>query len=231
VPDGASSSGFFPSSPEADREERRFGRAFASSAVLHTLALILVLLPLSRGVQGSHGTLELVPVEIEVPSGRSQATEPFSPASSAATGTETADKLEKKLEALADLRQPDSDHPIAQQNPAEWMPLMSADAAPGRVAALRDFIRDQVERHWSLDLASLGNNEFSIPIRIQITNSGTVLKAEIIDTARASDPVYQEIASSARNAVLSASPLSLPAGHYQTVTELVLYLNPRATLR
>jgi hypothetical protein len=58
-----------------------------------------------------------------------------------------------------------------------------------------------------------------------------VLKAEIIDTARASDPVYQEIASSARNAVLSASPLSLPAGHYQAVTELVLYLNPRATLR
>ena len=107
---------------------------------------------------------------------------------------------------------------------------MSDDAAPGRLAALRDFIRDQVERHWSLNLASLEQNEFSIPVRIQITNSGTVLKAEIISTAHSADPVYQEIASSARNAVLSASPLSLPPGHYQNVTELVLYLSPRETL-
>jgi hypothetical protein len=58
-----------------------------------------------------------------------------------------------------------------------------------------------------------------------------VLKAEIIDTARDADPIYREIASSARNAVLSASPLSLPAGHYQNVMELVLYLNPRESLR
>jgi hypothetical protein len=153
------------------------------------------------------------------------------PAISSTDAQQASDQLETKLQALAKLRQSGSDQPISQQSLAESKPLMSDDAALGRVAALRDFIRDQVERHWNLNLASLGHDEFLIPIRIQITSSGTVLKAEIIDTARASDPVYHEIASSARNAVLSASPLSLPAGDYQNVTELVLYLNPRATLR
>jgi hypothetical protein len=213
-------------------EGRSFGPAFASSAVLHGLVLLLLLLPLAPGVQRSHGNFALVPVEIAVPSNHSraqpaEAAEPLPPTSSAANGTETSDQLETKLQALAKLRQPDS----SQQGPAESMPLMSDDAAPGRLTAVRDFIRDQVERHWSLNLASLGQDEYSIPIRIQITSSGTVLKAELIDTPRSADPVYHDVASSARNAVLSASPLLLPAGHYQDVMELVLYLNPRETLR
>ena len=56
---------------------------------------------------------------------------------------------------------------------------------------------------------------------------GVVLKAEIVDTARADDPAYREVAVSARNAVLLSSPLSLPAGHYQGVMDMVLYLNPK----
>ncbi|MGH6738036.1 MAG: hypothetical protein ACREDY_03200, partial [Bradyrhizobium sp.] len=217
-------------------EGRSFGQAVASSAVLHGLAVLFVLfLASAPGVQGAHGTLELVPVEIEV-LGDSPGAQPAAPIEPVPTTTSTdanqaSDQIETKLQALAKLRQSDTDQASLQPGPPASTTLMSDDAAPGRMAALRDFIRDQVERHWSLDLASLGDHEFSIPIRVQIADSGTVLEAEIIDTARASDPVYQEIASSARNAVLSASPLSLPAGHYQTVTELVLYLNPRATLR
>jgi hypothetical protein len=95
---------------------------------------------------------------------------------------------------------------------------------------LRDYIRDQVERHWSLNLSVLGTEDFAIPIRIDIARDGTVLKAELIGTARSADPVYGEIAASARNAVLSASPLALPAGDYRSVTRLVLSLDPRATL-
>ncbi len=53
---------------------------------------------------------------------------------------------------------------------------MSDDAAPGRLAALQDFIRDQVERHWSLDLASLGAEEFSIPISLKSQAAGPYSK-------------------------------------------------------
>ncbi len=234
--EGVSSQDFLRPGLDGRGEGRRFGPAFASSAVLHGLAVLFVLfLASAPGAPGAHGTIELVPVEIEVPRDTPAAqsagpTEPL-PTTASTDLNQVPDQLETKLQALAKLRQPDSDQATLQPGPPASATLMSDDAAPGRVAALRDFVRDQVERHWSLDLASLGDHEFSIPIRIQITSSGIILKAEIVDTARTSDPVYQEIASSARNAVLSASPLSLPAGHYQNVTELVLYLNPRATLR
>jgi hypothetical protein len=235
--DGISSEGFFRQYVEGRGEGRSFEQVlgFASSAALHALALILVLFPLSPGVQGSHGTLDLVPVEVEVAGEHShaqtgEATEPL-PSASVANGTESTDTLETKLQALAKLRQPDSNQPSSQQRRAKSMRLMSDDAAPGHLSAVRDFIRDQVERHWSLDLASVGQEEFSIPIRIEITGSGTVLKAELIDTPRSADPVYHDVASSARNAVLSASPLMLPAGHYQDVMELILHLDPRETLR
>jgi hypothetical protein len=58
-----------------------------------------------------------------------------------------------------------------------------------------------------------------------------VTKAEIVDSSRASDPAYREVAVSARNAVLLSSPLALPAGHFQGVMDMVLYLNPRDALR
>jgi hypothetical protein len=157
-------------------------------------------------------------------------TQPLPPNAGSDGAKPAPDQLETKLEALAKLSQPDADQPPSQPQSADTK-LFTSDAAPGRVAALRDFIRDQVERHCSHDLASLGTEEISIPIRIEMTSSGTVLKADIIDTTRDADPVYREVASSARNAVLSASPLSLPAGHYQSVMELVLYFNPRESLR
>jgi hypothetical protein len=192
-------------------------------------------------VQGSHGEVELVPVEVELPSTKPQLraapqiqdsqqgdpTQALPSSASPASVASTSDPLEAKLQALAKLRQPDAD----ERKDVKASLSTEDDPASGQLAALKDFIRDQVERHWSLNLTSLGEEQFSIPIRIQITSGGAVLKAEIVDTARDADPVYHEVASSARNAVLSASPLSLPAGHYRSVTELVLSLDPRETLR
>jgi hypothetical protein len=77
----------------------------------------------------------------------------------------------------------------------------------------------------------LRNHEVSVPIHVEITSAGVVLKAEIVDTARAADPDYHEIAVSARNAVLLSSPIALPPGHYQDVMDMVLYLDPREALR
>jgi hypothetical protein len=131
------------------------------------------------------------------------------------------DELETKLQALAELRQPDSAQSIPRLLAANGD---GASGRPGR--GLDDLIRAQVERRWNLDLATLGNT-----IRVEMTNAGVVLKAEIVDSARTTDPAYREVAVSARNAVLLSSPLSLPTGHYQGAMNMVLFLNPRDVLR
>ena len=99
---------------------------------------------------------------------------------------------------------------------------------PGQQAlySVRDLIRAQVERRWNFHLASLGEDQFSVPIHVEITETGVVIKAEIVENARSADPVYRAIAASARNAVLLASPLALPPGQYRGTLDLVLNLRP-----
>jgi outer membrane biosynthesis protein TonB len=202
------------------------------------------------GTRGSQGGLEIVPVEVEIePQSASVQAEPPTaalPRPDAAHSSDAAtngvarlsapdtDALKAKLDALAKLRQPDVTTP-SEENGA---------AGPDRVAkndditsglegpfSVKDYIRAQVERRWNPDLAALRNHEVSVPIHVEITSAGVVLKAEIVDTARAADPDYHEIAVSARNAVLLSSPIALPPGHYQDVMDMVLYLDPREALR
>jgi hypothetical protein len=230
---------------------RAVGLAF--SVILHGLALLWLLVVGPYGTQGSVGGLRIVPVEVELisedttpPAERRVAALPqpslaqqpsFTPTPVDVAPEKTqplADELETKLQALAKLRQPESVTPSEQNGSGgPNMVATNDDVTSGRqgLYSVKDFILAQVERRWNLDLATLGNNQFSVPIHVEITSGGVVLKAEIVDTARSTDPAYREIAVSARNAVLLSSPLSLPAGHYQGVMDMVLYLNPRDTLR
>jgi hypothetical protein len=78
----------------------------------------------------------------------------------------------------------------------------------------------------------LGNRTFSVLIRIEMTGAGVVTRADIVrDTRLAADKTYQDVARSARNAVLLSSPFVLPAGHYADLTELNLRLDTRDALR
>jgi hypothetical protein len=235
-----------PSEPQG----RESAAGFALSVLLHGLVLCLLLVVGVFGTRGSQGGLEIVPVEVEIePQSASVQAEPPTaalPRPDAAHSSDAAtngvarlsapdtDALKAKLDALAKLRQPDVTTP-SEENGA---------AGPDRVAkndditsglegpfSVKDYIRAQVERRWNPDLAALRNHEVSVPIHVEITSSGVVLKAEIVDTARAADPDYHEIAVSARNAVLLSSPIALPPGHYQDVMDMVLYLDPREALR
>jgi hypothetical protein len=230
------------------------GRAagLAGSVLLHGLVLLAFFVAGQRGLQASRGGAEFIPVEVVqvgngvkalAPSGgsaqpqhqaaqQSQADPAQTGDASSATQTPAdepkADAFEEKLQALAKLRQPEQG-----DSSGAAMPAMDDGAAFGLddMYQVRDFLRAQVERRWHLDLARLGNNHVSVPIRVEIASSGRVIKAEIVSSAHPSDPVYDEIAVSARNAVLLASPFSLPAGHYRDVMEVVLYLDPRDALR
>jgi hypothetical protein len=224
--------------------------------VLHALVLLWLFAAAQPGSPGSRSGLQLVPVDVvevdadTILSTTTRADAPqqpmTSPSQSASTtqdaagldgkpptGEPEADQLEAQIEALAKLRQEDADRPTENGLPLS-SPSATGDASTlglGDDGSVEDFIRAQVERHWHLDVASLATSQFSVPIRVEITSGGIVTKAEIIDSPHGAEPGYQQIALSARNAVLLASPLTLPAGHYQASMDLVLYLDPRDALR
>jgi hypothetical protein len=233
---------------ETQGGERAVGLAL--SVVLHGIALAFLLVVGVFGTEGSEGGLEIVPVEVEITHQSASApAEPWTaalpqpdaarPSDATADGAArliapVTDALKAKLEALAKLRQPDVTTPSEKNGAAGPDKVAKNDDITSGLEgpfSVKDYIRAQVERRWNPYLATLRNSEVSVPIHVEITSAGVVLKAEIVDTARAADPDYREVAVSARNAVLLSSPIALPPGHYQDVMDMVLYLNPKDALR
>jgi hypothetical protein len=120
------------------------------------------------------------------------------------------DTLEAKLRGLARLRQ-------AQNNPK---------IADGRATySVRDYVRAQVLRRWSLNLVKLAGRSFTISIRVAMKRDGTIVSAEIVE--QTNDPLYRDIALSARNAVILSSPIALPPGDLPATMRFTLDLDPR----
>ena len=208
-----------------------FGAAFVCSVALHGI----VLLPLVMERRDA-ATINVVRVEIvmladqtaepeQASEARVGATTPAAGPLGGSPADAPRDEFESKLERLAKLRYPGPEVRL-RDRPS---PSPASDNAQSNVS---DFIRAQVERRWSLDLAPLGNRTFSVLIRIEMTGAGVVTRADIVrDTRLAADKTYQDVARSARNAVLLSSPFVLPAGHYADLTELDLRLDTRDVLR
>ncbi len=137
------------------------------------------------------------------------------------------DELETKLAALAKLRQPETGVSGATG-------LGTAGGGRGTGSGsitVRDLIRAQVERRWSLDTEALNGRDVTVSIRVVLDRDGTVTRADIVDQSRyAADALYHDVALRARNAVLLSSPFTLPQGHDE-VTDVTLVLNPRDTFR
>lgn len=226
---------------------------FAGSVLLHGLVLAAFFVAGQQGLRAARGGAEFIPVEVRAAGNGSpaalplaslqQQTAPDVPAGPALAGVPSAaaqtrsdapedDGLRAKLHALAKLRQPDmSEH---GDSSGAAMPAEDVGAAFGfdSMYQVRDFLRAQVMRRWHLDVANLGHDRVSVPIRVELTGSGKVIKAEILSADHAAvDPVYNEIAASARNAVLLSSPFVMPKGHYQDEMEVVLYLDSKDALR
>jgi hypothetical protein len=201
--------------------------------------LLMVVAPF--GTEGSSARLTSVPIDVDILFEKPSIAEP-SPTLREAKATRAAssttagapsfeaklreDALQTRLQALAKLRQPENTKSIPSPVTAGGG---GASGRPGR--GLEDLIRAQVERRWNLDLVGLGDADVSVPIRVEITKSGVILKAEIVGGIGSGDRIYDEVAVSARNAVLMSSPIQLPPGHYQPVMDMVLTLNPRDAIR
>jgi hypothetical protein len=143
------------------------------------------------------------------------------------------DELQAKLRGLARLREPDTVLAPLDNSPNSDTDSTSNDAVAGDEAlySVRDFIRAQVERRWSIDLSLLNGRSFKVRVHVQMNARGAVTLAEVVDQQRfKTDARYHEIALSARNAVLLSSPFNLPPGNYHDGMDMILSLNPRDTL-
>jgi hypothetical protein len=244
--------------PAIDRFVRENGPGMAGSALLHAaIALLILFTWLASASHHPAGTTRMVPVEVVRLSAETLA--PPAPVKSAVPQQRTAhipvrqstsprplvgvsplkkappvDEVEAKLRGLARLRQPDVPLHALDNDATADVDATTNGAVPGDEAtySLRDYLRAQVERRWSLDIAALGNRNPVILLHVEITRNGTVTKSEIVDQARLrTDAAFRDIAISARNAVLLSSPFALPPGDYQDIMEITLSLSPRDALR
>jgi hypothetical protein len=217
------------------------GSRLVYSAVLHALILPPLFLSVQPGKPAVIIPLDIIvladqtagppqPTTAVVPLQEAGApATPASPPVGIAPTQKPADELDIKLHALSQLRQPSVDtHLSKKELGLARLSAMSEEAAPGSYAsyAVRDFIRAQVERRWNLDLRTLADKNYSVLIRVEMTSTGAVTKAEIADMTRFnSDKTYRAIALSARNAVLLSSPFVLPSGPYSDDMVFTLSLN------
>jgi hypothetical protein len=243
----------------AKRRARDTGPGFASALFLHGfIVALIILMHMPIGSAPERSPLRIVPIDVvsfseattsppavvrsalpqqkRVPTARQEEANPVRSEGVAPNRTNPVplDNLAAKLRALARLRQPESAPAVIDNSGQSDVTSTSDDAVAGDNAAysVRDFVRQQVVRHWSLDLHLLGARRFRIAIHVVMTRTGRIEKAEIVDMQRYRvDPIFRDVALSARNAVLLSSPVPLPAGNYAEVMSMTLNFDPHDALQ
>jgi hypothetical protein len=140
------------------------------------------------------------------------------------------DELSARLRAFAQIQAPDAALPNADNNAPPGRG--SGDGGGAGNYALKDFIRAQILRRWLPDMTIAGNRNMPVEVRVRMLSSGVIDNVTILDQERFhSDTAFRNMALSARDAALLASPIQLPPGKYQRVTVLTIDLDPKAVLR
>lgn len=227
------------------RTERRDWKGLAGSLALHVLGLLLALWYVAHRPSVPDEVFHVLPVEIVIggsmgtgttaPAARLQVAPPHRESAPVPEGVnpqgkaQPEDELSAKLRALAQLQAPPSTLPNADNA-----------AAPGGTGggqgegnyALKDFIRAQILRRWLPDLSIPGARNMPVLVRIRLLSSGVIAEVTVLDQARMkTDEAFRNMALSARDATLLASPIPMPPGHYEKVQTLTIDLDPKAVLR
>jgi hypothetical protein len=136
------------------------------------------------------------------------------------------DEMTARLQALAQLRQPDSALPRADNDGP------GGNGSGAGSYSLKDFVRAQILRRWLPDLSIPGARDLPVLVRVKLLRTGIIDDVEILDQKRfVTDKPFRNMALSARNAALLASPIEMPPGKYERVQMLTIDLDPRAVLR
>ena len=139
--------------------------------------------------------------------------------------TPPPDELESRIAQMAQLRAPDTALP-APDNGAS-----AGNGSGGGNYTLADFVRAQILRRWWPQLESDAARGMPVAIKLKLSRNGVISDVQIVDQLRfTNDKLFRNMAISARNAALLASPISLPPGHYEAIMDISLTLDPRAVL-
>lgn len=236
---------------------RKDGAGMGASFLLHALVLLVILFLAHRSLPEQPPFERFVPVSLVAQSegpaptpaqqkvaGAISKTPVILPRAAVAHHTPTAvapnktaqpeDELEVQLKALSKLKQSNTDTRLLGEGGQSAEAQNGEDDYSGGQGDYntRDLIRAQVLRRWSLDMTRLGKRNFDILIHVYVKRDGTVMEADIVDVQRAkTDSVFRWVATSAKNAVILSSPLTLPPDFDREKLELTLRLNPRDAMR
>ncbi|MGH6829165.1 MAG: hypothetical protein ACREFW_09685 [Rhizomicrobium sp.] len=135
------------------------------------------------------------------------------------------DEMEARIARLALLRAPDTAFPAPDNGSADGN-------GSGGGYTLADFVREQILKRWWPRLDSQARRGVPVAITLKLSASGMISDVRIVDQDRfINDKLFRDMALSARNAALMASPIRLPPGQYARVMTIAITLDPRAVLR
>lgn len=224
------------------REGRERWGGAACSLMLHGAAFLAALWYVAHRPEIPETVFRTLPVDLVIggslgqgsaaPPARLQVTPPRLASAPVQSGTrpqatrEPQDELSAKLRALAQRGSSDTALPQPDNGGSG-----GAGGGEGNYA-LRDYIRAQILRRWLPDLEMRAARDLPVVVRVRLLQSGVIDDVTIVDQARFdSDGAFRNMAISARNAAMLASPIQLPPGRYRRVTVLTIDLNPKAVLR
>lgn len=142
---------------------------------------------------------------------------------------EPQDELSAQLRALAQLQTPQAALPNADNSAA---PTGGGGGTGEGNYALKDFIRAQILRRWLPDLSTAGARDMPVVVKVRLLKSGVIDDVEIVDQARFhTDKAFRNMALSARDAALLASPIQIPGVRFDKTQSVTIDLDPKAVLR
>jgi membrane protein involved in colicin uptake len=227
------------------RKIREQWSGIAFSAGLHGVLVLALIWYLANRPTLEETVFRVLPVDLVIggtmgqgssaPPAQVQTARPQADSAPVQSGTrpdsvrEAADPMTARLQALAQLRGADTVLPNADTGGAAGSG--GAGGGDGNYA-LKDFIRAQILRRWLPDLSIAGARNLPVVVEVRLLRSGVIDDVRIVDQARFhNDGAFRNMALSARNAALLASPIQLPPGRYDRVTVLNIDLDPKAVLR
>ena len=230
----------------AEKLRKDGGPGVLLSVLLHGLLLLVALWYVQHRPALTENQIRALPVELVIggsmgqnsstsPATRLQVARPHPesaprPEGVSPKGTEQPeDELSAKLRALAQLKSADTALPNAD---VSTMPGAGAGGDGEGNYALKDFIRAQILRRWLPDLSIPGARNMPVGLRIRLLKTGIIDEVTILDQARMhTDATFRDMALSARDAALLASPIQIPGMRLERNQTLTIVLEPKAVLR
>ena len=230
----------------AEKLRKDGGPGVLLSVLLHGLLLFVALWYVQHRPALTESQIRALPVELVIggsmgqnssasPATRLQVARPHPESAPVPEGTspqgtkEPQDELSAKLRALAQLKTPDAALPNADNAAA---PGGGGEGGGEGNYALKDYIRAQILRRWLPDLSIPGARDMPVLVKVRLLKSGVIDDVTIVDQRRFYlDKAFRNMALSARDATLLASPIQIPGVRYEKTQTLTINLDPKAVLR